>query len=358
MARFYHNRLILIFIFSLFVFLVLTGCNQVTTTATTTPTEIVLPPTATYTVTPSETPQPPLVVLFAPSSSDSTLTASLENLLSERAAQAGLRFQTLQQLSETDFSAQIIQTVFALPPDPGIVTLAAANTQTQFVAIGIPGIQPSGNINIIGASTNRPDQAGFLAGVTAAVITDDFRVAVIYPPETAVGKAARRGFSKGVSYYCGLCQPVHPPYPPSNYPLFYELPASASQADWDAAIAYFKTWQAQTVYITPDLTEPDLDDYFAQAGFKIINQEIPSDNVKGQWIASLGAGDPLQAIDAHWEDFISGNGGLSIQLPISIAYINDTIVSAGKLQFINHVLLDLEQDFIDTGVDPVSGEWR
>lgn len=358
MQRSLINHPWLILFINCFIFLFFTGCNQTTQTATATSTEIVLPATATHTAVPSETPQPPLVVLYAPSSSDPVLTESLQNLLSDRSAQAGLRFQVLHTLSETDFLAQTVRVIFALPPDPGIVALAAANTQTQFVAIGIPGIQPSGNINLVGASINRPDQAGFLAGVMAAVTTQDFRAAVIYPAEAAVGKAARRGFSKGVSFYCGLCQPVHPPYPPTNYPLFYELPASASQTDWDAAIEYFTVWQAQTVYITPDLVDPDLDDYLAKAGFEIIDQEIPAEDIKGQWIASLGAGDPIQAISTHWEDFLSGNGGLSIELPLSIAYVNESFLSPGKLQYINDVLSDLQQDFIDTGVDPVTGEWR
>lgn len=358
MQRLLRNHLWLILIIAQVFILFISGCHQTTQTPTATATEIVLPPTATQTTSPTATPEPPLVVLLASPSSDATLTEKLQNLLSERAAQAGYRFQIMQAISQEDFASQTILAVFALPTDPGIVTLAANNTQTQFIAIGIPDIQPSGNINLVGSVTNRPDQVGFLAGVIAAVTTEDFRAGVIYTAESVVGKAARRGYAKGMSFYCGLCQPVHPPYPPSNYPLFYELPGSASQTDWDAAIEYFKVWQVQSVFITPDLSDPDLDDYFANAGLKIINQEIPVDSQESQWIATLGAGDPIQAINSHWDEFLSGNGGLSIELPLSITFVNETMISPGKLQFINNVLSDLEEDFIDTGVDPATGEWR
>jgi hypothetical protein len=338
--------------------LFLASCTRTPLTATPTSTELVMTPTPTQTAVPSETPQPALVVLLAPPSSDSVLAESLQTTLTDLTAQAGLRFQVLQTLSEADLSAQDVQVVFALPPDPGLGVIAAAAPQTQFVGIGINGLQPGGNISVIGSSSSRPDQAGFLAGVIGAVTTTDFRVGVIYPAETAVGKAARRGFSKGVSYFCGLCQPVHPPYPPSNFPLFYELPVSSSQSDWEAAVVYFNEWQAKTVYITPDLTDPGLSEYLANAGFMIINHESPGDNLKDRWIASIGGGDPIQSIESHWADFLSGKGGLSIELSLGLSYANETIISPGKRQFFDTVLSDLQGDFIDTGVDPVTGEWR
>jgi hypothetical protein len=351
-----HRFLIAIIIISANI--VLASCSRSTQTVTPTSTEIILPPTPTQTTVPSETPQPPLVVLLAPPSSDPVISENLQNKLTDLAAQAGLRFQVVQSMAVTDFSSQAIKLAFVLPPDPGIGEIATTAPQTQFVAIGITGVQPGVNISVIGSTSSHPDQAGFLAGVIGAVITDDFRVGVIYPAEMAVGKAARRGFSKGVSYYCGLCQPVHPPYPPSNYPLFYELPASAGQADWEAAVAYFNEWQAKTVYITPDLTDEGLSEYLANAGFMIISQADPGDDYKDRWIVSIGGGDLVQTVETHWTDFLSGKGGLSIELPLGLSYVNEAIISPGKLQFLNNVLTDLQTDFIDTGVDPVTGEWR
>ncbi len=358
MRRFQNIFALLIAIIIFTANLFLASCTRSTPPAT--PTTIVLAPspTPTQTVVPTETPQPALVVLFAPPSSDAALTENLKNKLTDLTAQAGLRFQVMQSLSEADFTAQEIKLVFALPPDPGLGVIAAAAPQTQFIAIGITGLQPGQNISIIGSTSSRPDQAGFLAGVIGAVTTNDFRVGVIYPAETAVGKAARRGFSKGVSYFCGLCQPVHPPFPPSNYPLFYELPVSSGQTDWEAAVAYFNEWQAKTIYITPDLTDPALSEYLANTGFMIINHEIPGEAMKDRWVASIGGGDPVQAIESHWADFLSGKGGLSIELPLGLSYVNETLITPGKRQFFNTVLSDLLSDFLDTGVDPVTGEWR
>jgi hypothetical protein len=358
MRRFQNIHTLLIALIIISADLFLASCIRSPQTATPTPIELVVSPTPTQTVVPSETPQPALVVLLAPPSSDPILTENLQNTLSDLTTQAGLRFQVMPNLSEADITTQNIQLVFALPPDPELGVIAPAAPQTQFVAIGITGLQPGENISIIGSTSSRPDQAGFLAGVIGAVTTNDFRVGVIYPVETAVGKAARRGFAKGVSYYCGLCQPVHPPYPPSNFPLFYELPVPSSQTDWEAAVVYFNEWQAKTVYITPDLTDPGLSEYLANAGFMIISHDIPGESRKDRWIASIGGGDPIQAIETHWADFLSGKGGLSIELPLGLSYVNETIISPGKRQFFDSVLSDLLADFLDTGVDPVTGEWR
>lgn len=334
------------------------SCNSSINTPDVTPTEIIASPTITPTITPTQTPQPPLVVLIAPPSSDPVLVDNLQSLLSELATQAGLQFNLTQTFTATDFSTNDIRIVFSLPPDPGIAEMAAAAPNTQFVAIGIPGLQASSNISLISTSVSRPDQAGFLAGIIAATTTDDFRVGVIYPSETALGKAARRGFSKGVSFYCGLCQPVNPPYPLSNYPLFYELPAAAVQLDWDAAIVYFNEWQVKTIYITPDLTDIGLSEYLAKADFQIISHGTPANSLQDKWTASIGTGDALQMVQSHWEDFLSGKGGFTIEAPIEISFANESRLSPGKRHFIDGILSDLSDGYIDTGVDPVTGEWK
>lgn len=355
MRNIIHARFILVIFGILVAGIFLASCNLSPQTPTITPTEIVILPTVTQTAAPTETPQPPLVVLLAPISSDQNLADHLKTLLSELATQADLRFQVEQTLSADDFNANDIKVIFVLPPDPGVSAMAAESPQTQFVAVGISGLQSGANINLVGSSTSRPDQVGFMAGIIAATTTKDFRVGVIYPAETALGKAARRGFSKGVSFYCGMCQPVHPPYPPSNYPIFYELPSSAAQSDWDAAVAYFNDWMVETIYITPDLSDPGLGEYLAKAGFHIIDHGS-SGGVQDQWTASIGAGDIIQVIRTHWQDFISGHGGLTIEMPFTVNY--SSRVSPGKQHFIDLILSDLLDGFIDTGVDPVSGEWR
>lgn len=358
MSRLFRYHFQWLFIIILVNSILLASCNHSTQTPTTPPTEYILQPTQTQTLTPTETPQPPLVVLLAPPSSDSTLVEQLQALVAELAAHSNLRFEVLQTISVSDFNNQDIELAFILPPDPGIGELAAAMPHTQFVAVGIPGLQAGANISLIGSSISRSDQAGFLAGIIAATTTNDFRVGVIYLADTALGKAARRGFSKGVSFYCGLCQPVNPPYPPAAYPLFYELPASAAQPDWDASIAYFKEWQAATIYVTPDLIDTGLDEYLAQAGFQIISHNLPSGSAKDRWTASIGAGDTIQAIRSHWQEFISVEGGLSFESPVGIAYINESQISPGKQHFIDSILSDLLDGYIDTGVDPATGEWR
>ncbi len=139
----------------------------------------------------------------------------------------------------------------ALPPDPGIANLAAANPQAQFLAVGIPGVTVTSNLSQIGSDGERPDQQGFLAGYLAAVITPDWRVGVISQSDSPAGKAAQNGFTNGVIFYCGLCRPSYPPF--IQYPILVDL---AAGTDPQAAVDSLVSNAVKTVYVSPAVEDP------------------------------------------------------------------------------------------------------
>ena len=193
-------------------------------------------PTPMYTATPVATSVPthlpPALVLIAPSEADPALTAPVKSILEELSTKAGLRFLVKTALSVQDLTPDI-KIVAALPPLDNLQDLAAASTTTQFISLGIAGLKPAANLSLIGAA-ERPDEQGFIAGATAAILTEDWRVGVITLADTPAGKAAGLGFQNGVIYFCGLCRPYDPPF--AAYPIIAELPTNASQTDWQTAV--------------------------------------------------------------------------------------------------------------------------
>jgi len=313
-------------------------------------------PTSTPTVVPSPTPEAPIAVLLVQPSTDATLAATAQTLISDLAAQAGLRFQVRQALDPEQLAQA--QVVVVLPPDPGLAALAEAAPETQFLALDLEGVEASKNVSIIQYPDERLDQLGFLAGFTAAIITPDWRVGVISEAETPAGKAARLGFINGVRYFCGLCLAVYPPYPPNGYPLTFDLSPAAEAETWQAAITYFKAWQVNTVFVAPSIAQERLLAQLADEGFNLILGQPPAPQWREHWVASLGVGDLQPAIAALWPHLLAGQGGQQVVLPLGFTAVNPDLLSPGRQGAVEEMLADLLAGAIDSGVDPQTGESR
>ena len=343
---------------SLIVLGSLAACNA---TATNSPTSAI---TATVSASPAETPipipspsptvPPALAILLAPPGADASLVQALQAELSDLSAQAGLLFEQREQVTVADLGPQV-RIVVALPPDPGLADLAAASPGIQFLAVGIGSLQAAQNLSLIAAQGERPDRQGFLAGYLATVITEDWRVGVISPADNAAGRAARQAFINGVIFYCGLCRPVYPPF--HQYPLYVEIPGRAAQADQQAAADILINSAVKTVYVFPGTGDEFLLTYLASAGTNLLGGTTPPDAVKKQWVASIQV-DLLAAVRQAWADLLSGKGGLSLEAPLHLTDLNSGLLSPGRQRLVEAILAELAADYIDTGVDPLTGEMK
>lgn len=311
-------------------------------------------PTATDTSVPSPSAQPEAAILVAPPGSDLALAEVLETRLSELASEDGIRFETQDQLAESGLGAGV-RLVVVLSPDPGVLNLAQTNPETQFLALGIPDMEASQNVSVIGSAGDRPDQQGFLAGYLAAVITEDWRVGVVSSADAPAGLAARRGFENGVIFYCGLCRPAYPPF--FQYPVSVDLPGGASQEEQKAAADALIASAVQTVYVYPGAGGQALLDELAQAGINIIGGAAPPDSVQEQWVATVRV-DLLSALEQIWPDLVSGEGGINMDVPLLLTDRNEALFSPGRQRLVEKMLADLLAGYIDTGVDPQTGEPR
>ena len=132
---------------------------------------------------------------------------------------SGLRFQVRNTLTAADLEPGL-QVVIALPPDPGIAALAAAAPQVQFLAINIPDMAAGGNISVLGGNS-QSDIAAFLAGYTAAMITDDYRIGMLMPKDNPDALRALNAYASGMTFYCGICRPFY--FYPGPFPQYVEI---------------------------------------------------------------------------------------------------------------------------------------
>jgi hypothetical protein len=112
-----------------------------------------------------------------------------------------------------------------------------------------------------------------------------------------------------------------------------------------------------TVYLAPGIDEAGLQESLAQAGIQMIGSSPPADPLKGQWIASIRV-DQAEAVRQIWPELIVGNGGLSLSAPLVLADVNPELLSEGRTRLVERILSEMLAGYIDTGVNPETGEPR
>ena len=350
--HFYKVRFFKLFLWFVLSFAFLAACNAAEPTASPSPEQpletVTMLPAPTDTPQPSPTAPEPLVVLLTAAESDASRVALLEALLAELAAQEGWKFETRMELPVSQ-DASGLQIVVALPPRPDLAQLASTYPQARFLGIGFSDLQAGDNLSLIGVGGIRPDQQGFLAGYLAAVITPNWRAGVISLSGDEASQAAQQGFINGAIFYCGLCRPAYPPF--FQYPVYASFPADsqldARQAAADTLIAN----AVETVYVAPGAADDALFVYLAEAGVKIIAGIDPPGGLENVWVASIQL-DWAEALRQSWPALVAGDPGVSQEPPLVLSHVNQALLSPGRQQFVERMLAELADGFIDTGVMP------
>jgi hypothetical protein len=279
----------------------------------------------------------PLAVLVLPPDLDPDTSNLYQKTVYDLTQQAGYRFQVLNSLTPADLDPGL-KVVIAVSADPGIAQLAAAAPQAQFLAINIPDITPAGNISVLANST-QTDLAAFLAGYTAAMTTDDYRIGMMMPKDNADAIGALNAYAKGMTYYCGTCQPVY--FYNWKYPQYIEIPSTEDINNYDAyADILMSQYKVGNIFLYPDIYTQDLATYIGTTGTSMIGTITPEQRPAG-WMMTIQP-DVIKAIQNAWPQLTSGQGGLTIQSPLGLADIDPDLLSEGKQRLIEQTLEQLQ----------------
>jgi hypothetical protein len=301
----------------------------------------IVPPTFTA------TPVTPLAILVLPADLDPETSNLYQKTVYDLAQASGLRFQVRNALTTADLEPGL-KVVVALPPDPGIAALAAAAPQVQFLAINIPDISAGGNISALG-NNSQADIAAFLAGYTAAMITDDYRIGMLLPKDNPDAIRALNAYATGMKFNCGACRPMY--FYAWGYPQFLEISAEEDPANYDAyADILMLQYKVGTIFLHPDIATPDLMNYIGTTGVYMIGTISPEQRPAG-WVMTIQP-DVIQAIQNAWPGLVSGQGGVIVQSPLGLADVDPALLSPGKQRDVEQVLHDLQAGLIGTGATP------
>ena len=322
--------------------LVLTACGGGQAAGTSTPI-----PTDTPVVLPTLTPTAatPLAILVLPSDLDADTSNLYQKTVYDLTQTSGLRFQVRNTLTPADLAEPGLQIVISFPPDPGIAALAAAAPQVQFLAINIPEVTAGGNISVLGSNA-QTDVAGFIAGYTAAMITDDYRIGMLMPKDNAEAVRGLNAFATGMKYYCGACRPFY--FYSWGYPQYVEIPADEDKSHYNAfADILILQYKVGTIYLHPDVATTDVENYIGTTGVYMIGTKTPEQLPAG-WVMTIQP-DIVKAIQNAWPSLVGGQGGVTVQSPLGLNDVDETILTPGKRRLVEQTLNDLQAGLISTG---------
>lgn len=336
--------------FTLMIAILLSACggNEPSVTATPPPTETpVIPPTLTA------TPTVPLVIVILPADLDPEDSNLYQKTVYDLAQASGMRFQVRNSLTAEELTEPGLQIVVAFPPDPGIAALAAAAPQVQFLAINIPGVAAGGNVSALG-DNSQSDITAFLAGYTAALITDEYHIGMIMPKDNADAQRAAAAFRNGMIYYCGLCRVIF--YPAfclaenlqSCYPQYIDIPSDEDRSRYNPYADYLILQRdVDTIFVYPSVAEPDLLTYIGTTGASLIGTFTPEER-PGGWVMTIQP-DEIKAIQNAWPQLMAGQGGLTVQSPLGLSDIDPSLLPPGEQRLVQETLDKLQNGLINTG---------
>jgi hypothetical protein len=325
--------------------MVVSACGNNTEASATSvpiPTDTLIPPPVL-----TATPTIPLVVLVVPADLDPDTSNLYQKTVYDLTQQSGHRFQVLNTFTVVDPEPGL-QIVIAVSTDPGIAELAAAAPQVQFLAINIPDITAGGNVSVLG-NNSQTDISAFLAGYTAALISDDYRIGMMIPKDNADAIRALNAYANGMVFYCGTCPRIF--FYSWSYPQYIEIPADVDVNTYNAyADILILQHKVNTIYIHPDVYTEDLANYIGTTGTSMIGTISP-EQIPAGWVMTIQP-DVIKAIQNVWPDLISGQGGVIVQSPLGLADVDPSLLSPGKQRDVEQKLNDLQTGLININTVP------
>jgi hypothetical protein len=318
---------------SLLVILLLSACKG---SATEIPGPTAVP---THTAVPTPTIVPtlstPLAILVIPADFDQAASDLYQKTLYDLAQASGYRFQVRNTLTPEDLADSTLKIVVAVPPDPGVVSMAASAPNVQFLAVDIPGLTAGGNVSVL-APNNAVEIPAFLAGYVAAMLVEEYHLGMIIPKDDPNAQLALQAFSNGKTYYCGLCNTFY--VTTITYPTYVEIPSDEDPSRYGGyANVLINDRKVDALYIYPSLADEEFLNYVGTTGVLMIGASRPGATRPGGWVMTIQP-DSIKAIELAWPGLVNGQGGQSVQSPIGLVDVDPSILTPGRQRLAQETL--------------------
>jgi hypothetical protein len=318
----------------------LTGVQQPTITPS-----VASTPAPAASPTPTRTPGPPIALLIIPADMDPVLAQAAQAEVVSLADASGLQVISQPTLDPSQLPSDLSIVIFldGATADDIQLTLSQA-PNARIVAPESDGLQPQPRLTILRPPEDAALQQAFLAGYTAALITQDYRTAALLSGSDEDRTQMSDAFASGASYYCGLCRPVRPPF--ESYPL--ALPMEPGNSPPTAALS---DAGVQTVFVPSDLSDSPTLTALAGNGVVVLGTVPPPQEVVESWAASFRPS-PVDGLRAAWANILGPDQPSFATLPVTAQDVNPDLLSPGRLRLVVQTQSLLADGLIDITSSP------
>ncbi len=315
--------------------LVLTSCSLPSAGPTVTPS-----PEPTATALPSATPIP--VLLLVTEDESSPLEAALRQWATGHGLE--LRLRSPAGADGTGLaSTPGVQAIVWIGGEPGPEASGWAGG-LPLVVVDSEGITAGGSLSTVGEPGARHDEASFLAGVLAGLVSQTRRVGLITATGGEHEAVGRMAFVHGLRYGCARCRLV-------------ETGAEEIEPE---------TLAGQGVDVVSAVPGPEAEtglSLMAEAGLWIVWTSEPPSGVAEERLAGGVRFAPEALVEQALEALLAGEGArgwpYSVENGgIQLTGLNAAALSPGRQRVLEAAYQALAQGGLDPGLDPVTGEER
>jgi hypothetical protein len=271
-----------------------------------------------------------------------TLT-SLESLTTDSAK----RMVVLDMLAPEMITPDV-QVVVGVGANLNLNRLAVNWPGVAFLVIGDPTATVANNVSVIGDPGTEIRQKAFMAGYLSALISSDNKIAALIHSDNPEHDLLGESFVVGGRFYCGLCQPLYPPY--NVFPQWEAVISEPGGGGYRPLVNSLASNGVEIVYVHGELVSPDLLSILEELGMKVVSDQ-PPDIVRGNWVGTLTI-DPVPALENLWPDLVAGGPGVSISAAITLTDAEMGLVSEGRYRLFEEMAADLQAGLVSIGIVP------
>ena len=275
--------------------------------------------------TPSPTPRPALLLVGG--EAEDSLTSTLHSWAEQR----GWEFR---ETIGSDLGPEVAAAVLVgAQGQAALPALLAA--EVPVVTLDLEGVSAAPRISTVGQPGARRDQAGFLAGALAGLISQSGEVGLIGDPADEPYQTA---FLHGLRYLCVGCS----------------LVGLAPEA---ASVDAFRAKGVGVVAVLPGAGAGSAAQTLAGAGFWLVLVDHPAEPFDPNEVAARVVFEAGAMLTGALEALLSGQPGqawpYSVELDsVRVVEVHSAALSAGRQQVLDEIVGALAAGSLDPGVDP------
>ncbi len=285
------------------------------------------------------------VILTSSSEADQGLVMSVSNALEALTQASGLKFETVENLTPESITTNV-KVVVGIGEDLDIAGWALGSPNTQFIAVNMPGIDPSNNISVIGDPVLDENRTAFMAGYLAALISEDYKVSALIPSDIDTNEKIIDSFLVGARFFCGICQPKYPPY--NQFPQWQTLPVENASSGFEGVVDLIASNGTEILFLHESLLSPEILDYLAGYGLVVISNGVQK-YPYAYWAGTLET-DLVTGLNTIWSNVVAGNGGFKVPGSLILTDMDAELISEGRYRLFEEMADDLENGMIS--IDP------